>query len=89
MEPEILCFQQHTANNIEYFAKPCSSFGYYRGTPTLNDLSYADGYGPRIQGAEYFAEGQGASGPPEPDYSFYYLLAGIGLLGMAIALVCS
>jgi hypothetical protein len=47
--------------NITYYAKPCPSFGYYRGSPIFeNDTaSVDDNYGPDSQGVGEFSQGQG------------------------------
>lgn len=42
-----------------YFAKPTSSFGYYRGWPIFN--GDGSGMGPNVSGNNVFSSGQGSS----------------------------
>jgi hypothetical protein len=42
-----------------YFAKPTSSFGYYRGNPAYN--GDGSGGGPTVSGSNVFSAGQGTA----------------------------
>lgn len=44
---------------MEYYAKPTSSFGYYRGWPIYGGDTGSEG--PQVSGANVFSQGQGAS----------------------------
>jgi hypothetical protein len=41
-----------------YYARPTSSFGYYRGNPVFNGES-PGGQGPNVSGSNVFSAGQG------------------------------
>jgi hypothetical protein len=43
-----------------YFARPTSSFGYYRGSPLAGGSG--SGQGPNMSGSNVFSAGQGAAG---------------------------
>jgi hypothetical protein len=42
-----------------YFARPTSSFGYYRGSPVFN--GDGSGMGPNVSGNSVFSAGQGSA----------------------------
>lgn len=44
---------------MDYFAKPTSSFGYYRGWPVY--LGDTGTEGPQVSGSNVFSQGQGAT----------------------------
>lgn len=45
--------------NINYYAKPCQSFGYYRGWPIAG--GDGSGGGPEVSGSNVFSAGQGST----------------------------
>lgn len=49
------------------FAKPTSSFGYYRGSPLFG--GEGSGQGPAVSGTNVFSAGQGASGSTGSSWS--------------------
>lgn len=44
---------------MEYYSKPTSSYGYYRGWPLYN--GDGSGMGPNVSGSNVFSAGQGSS----------------------------
>lgn len=45
---------------MEYFSKPNSSFGYYRGVPVYGAPG-TSGMGPQVSGSNVFSAGQGSA----------------------------
>jgi hypothetical protein len=44
-----------------YYAKPTSSYGYYRGSPVFGGDTNPMGDGPNVSGANVFSAGQGTT----------------------------
>ena len=79
-----------------YAAKPTSSFGYWRGAGSEGPLTegQGSGYGPRQQGAGFFAQGVGPPGStaggwtPTVTYLLVFIVAEIiafGILGRVLS----
>jgi len=52
-----------------YYAKPTSSYGYYRGWPIYGGDTNPMGDGPTVSGSNVFAQGQGTSADAGTNWS--------------------
>jgi hypothetical protein len=61
---------------VDYFAKPTSSFGYYRGWPVYGGDTGTEG--PQVSGSNVFSQGQGgtstAAGTWTPTILYMFVL---------------
>lgn len=70
-----------------YFAKPCQSFGYYRGWPVYE----GDGseYGPEVQGEGEFSQGEGPIPTGDLDIPLSVVIS-VGIVAALIfAILCT
>lgn len=67
--------------NAQMFAKPCSSFGYYRGSPYFK--GEGSNMGPTVSGVGHFSQGEGTvcGKPAKPgSWQDYIPLIAVGFI---------